>query len=246
MDMVFRPSLVLDSNAGDAAKNFPIALRIYAASTDKTDIARQRYRAFEAAGWIRPNAAKEFIDDYDMLRSTFSIGAFHNDDCIGSVRLAFGGVGFPRGTMPCESQFPDEMRDLDPDRRKKLVEFSRMAIEPALTNRSFRTTLYATLVRASVILSTAADADIAVVGVHRMVSRFYQAMCGFEVIGRSARYAEIQEPTDLLAIRFSEIEKRRRRSNAFFDVSDIELAAARATLNSLERAERSSAISKGA
>jgi hypothetical protein len=75
------------------------------------------------------------------------------------------------------------------------------------------------------------------------VSRFYQAMCGFEVIGRSARYAEIQEPTDLLAIRFSEIEKRRRRSNAFFDVSDIELAAARATLNSLERAERSSAIS---
>jgi len=238
MDMVFRPSLVLDSNAGDAAKNFPLALRIYAASTDKTDIARQRYRAFQAAGWIPPNSAEEFVDDYDQLPSTFSVAAFHNGACIGSVRLAFGGSGHPTGTMPCESQFPNEMQELNPDREKKLVEFSRMAIEPVLTNRSFRTTLYATLVRASVILSTAADADIAVVGVHRMVSRFYQAMCGFQVIGRSARYAEIQEPTDLLAVRFNEIEQRRRRSNAFFAVSDVELSSARDTLKTLQRAVR--------
>jgi N-acyl-L-homoserine lactone synthetase len=238
MDMVFRPSLVLDSNAGDAAKNFPLALRIYAASTDKTDIARQRYRAFQAAGWIPPNSAEEFVDDYDQLPSTFSIAAFHNGTCIGSVRLAFGGSGHPTGTMPCESQFPNEMQELNPDREKKLVEFSRMAIEPVLTNRSFRTTLYATLVRASVILSTAADADIAVVGVHRMVSRFYQAMCGFQVIGRSARYAEIQEPTDLLAVRFNEIEQRRRRSNAFFAVSDVELSSARDTLKTLQCAVR--------
>jgi N-acyl-L-homoserine lactone synthetase len=233
--MMFQPPLILDSNAGNAAKNFPIQLRIYAASSDSTDINRLRYRAFRDAGWIGESPSGEFVDSYDGLPSTYAIGAFHEGACIGSLRLAFGGAGFGRNSMPCEAQFPQELAKLDPERRQRLVEFSRMAVEPSLGNRSFRTTLYASLVRAGLILATAGQTDIAVIAVHRRVSPFYQAMCGFKVIGRSDVYAEIEEPTDLLALRFSEIEKRRHRSNAFFGFSSHEVDAARQILLSLRQ-----------
>lgn len=233
-DMLFQPPLVLDSNAGDAAKNYPISLRIYAAASDRTDINRLRYRAFHQAGWIAENSAEEFVDRYDGLPSTFAIGAFHAGGCIGSLRLAFGGAEHPRLAMPCEEQFPREISSLSPDRRDRVVEFSRMAVEPSLVNRSFRTTLYASLVRAGLILSTAARTDVALIAVHRRVSPFYQAMCGFKVLGRADAYAEIEEPTDLLALRFSEIDKRRRRSNAFFGFSTDEVDAARQALRAVQ------------
>lgn len=232
-DMLFQPPLVLDSNSGNAAKNFPISLRIYAAASNQTPINRLRYRAFLDAGWIAENAAEEFVDRYDGLPSTYAIGAFHAGECIGSLRLAFGGLEHPRHTMPCEHQFPREIAELSPDRNDRVVEFSRMAVEPSLDNRSFRTTLYASLVRAGLILSTAARTDIALIAVHRRVSPFYQAMCGFKVLGRSDVYAEIAEPTDLLALRFSEIEKRRRRSNAFFGFSALEVEAASQIMSAL-------------
>jgi hypothetical protein len=52
-------------------------------------------------------------------------------------------------------------------------------------------------------------------------------MCGFEKAGHSDTYLGIEEPTELLALRFGEIEKRRNRSNAFFAVSPEELSSAR-------------------
>lgn len=232
-DMMFEPPLVLDSNAGDAAKNFPIALKLYATESDRADINRLRYRAFRAAGWIGENAEGTFVDHYDDLDSTRTIGAFHAGECIGSLRLAFGGAGWPRGTMPCEAQFTRELAALDPDRALRLVEFSRMAVEPSLDNQSFRTTLYAALIRAGLIAATAAHTDVAVIAVHRRVSRFYQAMCGFKVIGTSQSYAEIEQPTDLLSLRFSEIDRRRSRSNAFFAFSAREIEAAGRAMDSL-------------
>lgn len=232
-DMLFQPPLVLDSNSGDAAKNFPISLRIYAAASDQSDLNRLRYRAFRAAGWIPENPAGEFIDRYDTLPSTYAIGAFHAGECIGSLRLAFGGADCPRDTMPCESQFPREIEGLNPARHLRMTEFSRMAVEPSLVNRSFRTTLYASLVRAGLILSAAARTDIGLIAVHTRVSRFYQMMCGFTAIGRSGSYAEIEEPTDLLALKFSEAEERRLRSNAFFGYSPLEVEAASQILETL-------------
>lgn len=234
-DMMFEPPLVLDSNAGDAARNFPIALKLYASGSDRTDINRLRYRAFRTAGWIGENDDATFADRYDDLPSTRTIGAFHAGECIGSLRLAFGGAGWPRGTMPCEAEFDGEILALDPERTQRRVEFSRMAVEPSLDNQSFRTTLYAALIRAGLIAATAARTDIALIAVHRRVSRFYQAMCGFRVIGTSASYAEIAQPTDLLSLRFSEIERRRRRSNAFFTFSAREIEAAGRALETLRQ-----------
>lgn len=223
-DMVFLPPLVLDSNAGDAARNFPISLRIFSWASDKGDLYRLRYTAFREAGWIAENDDRMFVDEYDALPSTFAVGAYHDGVCIGSLRLALGGAGYPPRTMPCQEQFPDEVCEQG---AKRLVEFSRMAVDPSLTNRSFRTTLYASLVRAGLIVSTAAEIDVTLIAVHRRVSPFYQAMCGFQVVAKSDTYAGIAEPTNFLALRFQDMEKRRRRSNAFFAFSEQEIESAR-------------------
>jgi len=234
-EMLFQPPLVLDSNGGDAAKNFPISFRIYAAQSDQSEINRLRYRAFRDGGYIAENAKQEFVDRYDHLSSTYAIGAFHDEECVGSLRLAFGGKECPRESMPCQAEFPGEVAGLDPDGRLTMVEFSRMAVEPSLANRSFRTTLYASLVRAGLIVSTAERADIVLIAVHPRVSRFYRAMCGFEIVGRSSSYAEIDEETDLLALRSGEVERRRRLSNAFFGIAAAEIEGAERTLAALRQ-----------
>lgn len=233
-EMTFQPSLVLDSNAGDAAKNFPIALRIYSSTSDRTDLDRLRYKAFRDAGWIAENAQERFIDRYDGYDSTFAVGASHNGTCIGSLRLAFGGAGYAAKSMPCEELFSKEIHELNAAGGRRMVEFSRMAVDPSLTNRSFRTTLYASLIRAGLILSAAADVDTVLIAVHRNASAFYQAMCGFKIAGTSDAYLGIQEPTNFLSLEFSEIEARRRRVNTFFGYSAHEVHAARLVISALQ------------
>lgn len=228
--MMFQPPLVLDSNSGNASRNFPISLRIYSASSDMTELYRLRYRAFRASGWIEENPLGIFSDRFDQLDTTVSVGAFHNGACIGSLRLAFGGAGAAPLSMPCEEQFPDEVKTIMSPDGTRLVEFSRMAVEPELTNRSFRTTLYASLVRAALILTTASHVDMALVAVHRNVSPFYQAMCGFKVLGTSESYAGIAEPTHFLGLTFKALDERRKRRNAFFAFSSEEVETAERTL----------------
>ncbi|WP_158412876.1 N-acyl amino acid synthase FeeM domain-containing protein [Hyphomicrobium nitrativorans] len=228
--MMFQPPLVLDNNNGDTAKNFPISLEIYSSHSDKTDLHRLRYRAFLAAGWIRENDAGMLSDRFDALDTTVAVGAFHKGACIGALRLAFGGAHALPHSMPCEDAFPDEVRALIAQNCQRLVEFSRMAVEPTLSNRSFRTTLYASLVRAGVMLTIASRVDMAVVAVHKKVSPFYQAMCGFEVLGKSASYAEIDEPTEFLGLRAQALEARRKKRSGFFAFSPEEIAAAERAL----------------
>lgn len=234
-ELLFHPPLVLDSNNGNAHKNYPISIRVYASTSQQSDIRHLRYRAFRDGGYIPEHASEQFVDRYDGLPSTYAIGAYHAEDCVGTLRLAFGERDRQRQSMPCEAVFPKEVSGLDPDRRSTMVEFSRMAVEPSLANRSFRTTLYASLVRAGLILSTAARTDIVLIAVHPRVSRFYQMMCGFEIIGHSASYGEIAEETDLLALRFGDADRRRRRSNAFFGISAQEVEAATLILSAFRR-----------
>jgi N-acyl-L-homoserine lactone synthetase len=233
-EMTFLPPLVLDTSGGNASKNFPLALRIYCSTSDLGDLFRLRYRAFREAGWIESNPEGRFSDRFDRLPSTFAVGAFHKGNCVGSVRLAFGGLGYERCSMPCEVQFPQEIAQLADADRGRFIEFSRMAVEPSLTNRSFRTTLYASLVRAGFILSYAANVDVALIAVHKKISLFYQHMCGFRVVARSESYVGIAEPTHLLAREFHALDARRQQRNAFFSFSEEEIARARRTLNAAQ------------
>ena len=168
--MTFQPPLVLDNNNGDTAKNFPISLDIYSSNSDMTELHRLRYRAFLAAGWIKENDVGTLSDRFDGLDTTVTIGAFHKGACIGALRLAFGGTHAPPLSMPCEDEFSNEVDALIAKGDRRLVEFSRMAVEPTLSNKSFRTTLYASLIRAGMILTTASHVDVALAAVHKNVS----------------------------------------------------------------------------
>ena len=78
-----------------------------------------------------------------------------------------------------------EVRALDAAGNRRILEFSRMGVDPPLTNNSVRTTLYASLVRAGFILAHAAEVNVAVIAVHRRFSPFYQAMWCLRVLGKS-------------------------------------------------------------
>lgn len=228
--MTFQPPLVLDNNNGDTAKNFPISLDIYSSRSDLTELHRLRYRAFLAAGWIKENDTGMLSDRFDELETTVTVGAFHKGACIGALRLAFGGAHAPPFSMPCEDEFSQEVGALLAQGEQRLVEFSRMAVEPTLSNRSFRTTLYASLIRAGMILTTASHVDVALAAVHKNVSPFYQSMCGFKVLGTSASYAEISEPTEFLALTSRALDERRKQRSGFFAFSPEEIASAESTL----------------
>ena len=228
--MTFQPPLVLDNNNGDTAKNFPISLDIYSSRSDLTELHRLRYRAFLAAGWIKENDTGTLSDRFDELETTVTVGAFHKGACIGALRLAFGGAHAPPFSMPCEDEFSNEVDALLAQGEKRLVEFSRMAVEPTLSNRSFRTTLYASLIRAGMILTTASHVDVALAAVHKNVSPFYQSMCGFKVLGTSASYAEIEEPTEFLGLKSRALDERRKQRSGFFSFSPEEIASAETTL----------------
>ena len=216
----------------NAAADMPIEMCIYGPQSNRTEINKLRFRAFRSAGWIHDSGTEEFSDHYDDLASAFSIGAFRSGTCLGTLRLAFGGRGYEGLTMPCQEQFPLQLAKLSND-RPCLVEFSRLAVEPSLTNQSARSILLASLVRAGVILATGASTDIAFIAVHRRVSQFYQSVCGFKIIAQSDRYAEIQEPTHLLGLTLREIALQRRRTRDLLKMSRYEVEAARQAMEAL-------------
>ena len=115
----------------------PITLRIFTNTTDRDAIYGLRYRAYRHAELIGPAGAEEFSDSYDDLATTKTIGAFYNDACVGSLRLAFGRGGAKAATMPCQSIFGD-VDILAASAAGQLVEFTRMVVDPAITNNSLQ------------------------------------------------------------------------------------------------------------
>ena len=226
-DMDFSPPLVLDSNAGNARKNFPIDLRIFSKNTDRRSIFELRYRAYSAAKLIDSCARQQFSDVYDDMDTTQTIGAFHNDACIGSLRLAFGRAGSDTPTMPCQSVFGDTDILSSPG-SGRMVEFTRMVVAPDLNNNSFRTTLYGALVRAGMIVCNAGRADFALIAVLPKMMPFYKAMCGFKYIAGPRAYPGVMFETNLMGGDFRTLDAERDRRNRFFKITDAEIDQARA------------------
>ena len=225
--MDFIPPLVLDSNGGNARKNFPIDLRIFSKNTHRRSIFELRYRAYLNAKLITSCARQEFSDHYDDMESTKIIGAFHDGTCIGSLRLAFGRAGSPQPTMPCQSVFGD-VAALTSPASGRLVEFTRMVVDPDLSNNSFRTTLYGALVRAGMIVCNAGRADFALVAVLPKMMPFYKAMCGFSYLAGPRPYPGVEFETNLMGRDFRALDAERDRRNRFFSITDAEINQARA------------------
>ena len=225
----FEPALVLQSAASRMPAAFPITLKIFGPGTNKQAIYALRYRAFIDMGVITPRPDALFFDAYDDLKSTFTIAAFSDGVCVGTFRLTFGNGEASSQTMPCQSVF-DEVNALAQEGYNSLVEFTRMVVAPELTNTSFRTTLYASLVRAGLIIAHAARADYGLISVHPNLERFYGAMCGFRPLARAESYPGINAPTVLMGREFRALDAKRAKQNPFFKISSAEIESARATM----------------
>jgi hypothetical protein len=220
----FKPPLTLQHQG--QRTTFPLDLRVFAPGTDKTDIYRLRYRAFREVQLIAPREDGLFFDAYDDLETTCTLAAFHGAECVGTFRLTFGAGRPGEATMPCQPTFP-AIGDLERQGYRRLVEFTRMAVAPELTNTSFRTTLYASLVRAGLIIANAGDADYGLISVNPSQVRFYEMICGFKALARAEAYPGINAPAVLLGRNFRALNARRNSQNPFFRFSPAEVSDAR-------------------
>ena len=98
----------------------------------------------------------------------------------------------------------------------RLFNEKRMAVAPELTNTSFRTTLYASLVRAGLIIAHAGEADYGLISVNPSQVRFYEMMCGFKALARADDYPGINAPAVLMGRNFRALNARRIAQNPFF------------------------------
>ena len=190
--------------------------------TDRRSIFGLRYRAYLDSELIGASATEQFSDAYDDLATTKTIGAFYDDVCVGSLRLAFGRGGAKAATMPCQSIFSD-VDILATSKSGRLVEFTRMVVDPAITNNSLRSTLYGSLVRGGMLVCRAGRADHAFIAVMPKMMRFYQFMCGFEFIAGPRPYPGVTEATNLMGGAFRKLEARRSSRNAFFGITRAEI-----------------------
>jgi hypothetical protein len=210
--------------------NYPIELEIASSDEQRDQIFQLRGEAFAKAGWIAPGI-KVVFDEFDALPTAVLVMATAGDRLVGTIRVNIREDGAAEIGLPCEREFPAE---LDSVRAQSgaLAEFGRVAIAPDLRNRSFRTTLYGSLIRSATMVAHAAAVDYALVAVHANISLFYQRMCGFKRLAKARGYGIIAEPTHLLGAEFENLLKRSSGRNAFFHIKDGDARATRAALAS--------------
>ena len=105
-----------------------------------------------------------------------------------------------------------------------LVEISRLSIEPVISNTSYRTTLYAFLVRAFTA-AKAAGVSMILIATKPDWVRFYQYMLGFHPIGLPALYPPGDFKITLLGGNLEQAQCRQRIQNRFFKITDEEVAS---------------------
>jgi hypothetical protein len=136
--------------------------------------------------------------------------------------------------MPCAAQYPDVAK-VKAETHGTLVEMSRLAIDPTITNTSYRTTLYASLLRAGFIVAQAGNVAMILMVTKPDWIGFYKKMLGFKTIGEPAIYPPSKEPVALLGGSFGDAQKHQRAQNAFFKITLEEIASMkRAIASALE------------
>ncbi len=213
--------------AGDAipgSKKFPFDVRVLDRSSDRSDVFALRYRAYRDAWCIPLDAKEQYSDAFDDLDSTVLLAAYDADVCVGALRVNFSQPWHSADTMPCAALYPD-VRVVKDRTSGTLAEMSRLSIDPAITNTSYRTTLYASLLRAGFMAAQVANVSMILIATKPDWIRFYQYMLGFKTIGEPAMYPPGTIPIALLGASFTETQKHQRAQNAFFKITEQELAS---------------------
>jgi hypothetical protein len=208
---------------------FPFDIEVLGADRDRIDVFALRYRAYLDAGYIEERANESYRDLHDDLPTTVILRARDNGVTVGTLRVCLSQPWQPLSTLPCAPYYP-ALDAIKRDAPGGLAEMSRLAIAPAIDNRSYRTTLYAALVRAGFIAARAASVSHILIATKSEWIRFYRYMLGFEPIGAPALYPPGDIPISLLCGRFADAEKRQRLQNSFFKVTDAEVDSMRAAL----------------
>ncbi len=211
---------------------FPFQIRVAASDAARQDAFALRYRAYRALGYVEENAHATFADNNDGLASTVVFGAYQDEVCIGTLRVSFSQVHQDHSSLPCAPYYP-EVTELKGLALGPIVEMSRLAIDPAFTSTSFRTTLFAALVRAGFLAAQAADVSTILIATKPEFARFYQYMLGFKVIGQPAAYPPGDHSIVLLAGSFSQAELRQSAQNAFFKITEEEITSMKAALGTV-------------
>ncbi len=213
-------------------------MRIVTTEAGRRALFALRFRAYEEfMTSADPIVNAEYHDQFDDLSTTIQIGAFDDGRLVGGLRLCFTRPGESLATLPCADYYP-ALQAIKRSARSSLVEVSRFSIEPDISNTSYRTTLYASLVRASLMAAQAAEVSMILVGTRTDWVRFYKYMLGFELIGEPALYPPGDEKIALLGGSLAQAQLRQRMQNKFFRISAEEVESMhRALLPILEQVE---------
>lgn len=209
----------------------PFEMRIVKNAAARRDIYALRQRAYQEFMTASDTAAAAgFSDPFDDLATTVLIGAYDGDRLAGSMRLCFSRPWDNIATLPCAAHYP-ALLAVKRTAAGSLMEVSRFSIEPGISNTSYRTTLYGSLVRASLMAAEAADVAKILIATRPDGVKFYTYMLGFELIGEPALYPPGDVKIALLGGSMSKARARQRLQNKFFRISDEEIAVMRRALS---------------
>jgi N-acyl-L-homoserine lactone synthetase len=237
--LAFRPrqdSLPVEEGSWHGnAKSFE--LRILDGDSDIRAALQLRGRAYTAIGYDIEKSDGEYTDHFDTLPTTILFGAYDRDRLVGSVRLCFS-LPQSLATLPCAAHYP-ALKEMHHKQSHGFVEISRLSIEPGLNNISYRTTLYAFLVRASLSAALATGVSMLLIATRPDWVKFYRYMLGFQQIGEPAFYPPGDFKITLLGGSLEQARMRQRLQNRFFKITEEEIASMR---NAIGRALNRTAL----
>ncbi len=209
----------------------PFEMRIVKHAAGRREIYALRQRAYQEFMTANDAArSAEFSDSFDDLATTVQIGAYDGERLAGAMRLCFSRPWDSLETLPCAAHYP-ALLALKRGASGSLMEVSRFSIEPDIANTSYRTTLYGSLVRASLMAAEAAGVAKILIATRPDSVKFYKYMLGFELIGEPALYPPGDVKIALLGGSMSKARARQRLQNKFFRITEDEIASMRRALS---------------
>jgi hypothetical protein len=209
-----------------------VAVRWYASNESKRELLSLRHEAYHRAGLIKESPWGIFADTYDELPTTITAGLFRGGHCLSTLRLGYFRVGSEGPSLPCENVYP-EIAAIKAQAQGPIVELSRLAMDPAITNTRYRARLYAATIRAAILACLATDAKQLLVATQLKWRKFYEHVLGFEVVASPQFYPPGDVPVVLLSHPVDCALEERIKKNAFFKTDDGELGAVRAQVTPL-------------
>lgn len=206
----------------------------YASADNRREAFALRYRGYVHAGLIQPSPFGIYSDAYDELPTTIIAGLYRRGACIATLRLSFYKPGSEAPALPCEKVYP-EIPGIKAAAQGMVVELSRLAIDPEITNTRYRARLYAAAIRAGVSACLAMDAKHLLVATQTKWRTFYEHVMNFKAVGPPQFYPPGDVPVVLLARPLDNGLKSRIARNMFFKVDPAELDDLKSRLPSLLR-----------